>query len=234
MADAPLLEIDDLSVVAAAGESKPETSVLSSFSLTVGRGETHLLVGHAGSGTSHVARVIAGSPEVAITSGSIRFEGDTINDWPTDVRSKVGVFLGFQRTPELHGISIARVVQSALSLNGDEQSGVLTLRNNLLAHVSALGLDPSIVDAPLGEPDSPKQTVAAELLQMLMLKPKLAVLDLADSLHDDETLELVATGLAAAMVERPSLGTLIMSRDHRPLDHLKVDNVHVLIASRLQ
>ena len=145
-----LFRIDQLHVrpVTEEGEA-PE--ILRGLSLTVGEGEVHAIMGPNGSGKSTLASTLLGSPEYEVTSGAIRFHGDDVTEWPTDVRAKAGMFLAFQYPQEIAGVSVIQFLRQALSARKGIDLSVLELRLSAMDWMKRLGMDSSFVDRYLNE-----------------------------------------------------------------------------------
>jgi len=227
---APLFAIDDLHaapVADGAGE------ILRGLDLTIGAGEIHALMGPNGSGKSTLASTLLGSPEYRVTSGSVRFKGDDITDWSTDVRGKAGMFLAFQYPQEIAGVSVLNFLRQALSARKGFDLSMLELRLAIMEWMERLDMDPSFADRYLNEGFSGGEKKRNEILQMAILEPELAVLDETDSGLDIDALKVVARGVQEVRAERPELGVLAITHYQRLLDHLQPDAVHVLSAGRI-
>ncbi len=234
MTDAPLFEIDDLHVSTPATDLEPGIEILKGVSLTVQAGEIHALMGPNGSGKSTLASVLMGSPEYEVTAGQVRFQGDDITEWDTDVRAKAGLFLAFQYPQEIAGVSILNFLRQALSARKGIEMSVLELRLSLMEWMEKLGIDASFMERYVNEGFSGGEKKRNEVLQMAVLEPEMAVLDETDSGLDIDALQMVAAGVQAVRSERPTLGTLAITHYQRLLDHLKPDWVHVLIDGRIE
>ena len=233
MADAPLFEIDDLHVSAPAADGAPGTDILKGVSLVVEEGEIHAMMGPNGSGKSTLASVLLGSPEYEVTSGRIRFRGDDITEWDTDVRAKAGLFLAFQYPQEISGVSVLNFLRQALSARKGMEMSVLELRLSLMEWMERLDIDQSFMERYVNEGFSGGEKKRNEILQMAVLEPEMAVLDETDSGLDIDALKTVAAGVQAVRAERPALGTLAITHYQRLLDHLQPDHVHVLVDGRI-
>ena len=227
--DAPLFEIDDLHVRVA---GTPQT-ILNGLDLTLGAGEVHALMGPNGSGKSTLASTLLASPEYEITQGHLRFRGDDITDWPTDVRGKAGMFLAFQYPQTIAGVSVLNFLRQALSARKGIDLSVLELRLSIMEWMTRLEMDPSFLDRYLNEGFSGGEKKRNEILQMAILEPELAVLDETDSGLDIDALKVVARGVQEVRADRPQLGTLIITHYQRLLDHLAPDVVHILVDGRI-
>jgi Fe-S cluster assembly ATP-binding protein len=227
---APLFAIEDLHV-ATTGEQPVE--ILRGVDLTIGAGEVHALMGPNGSGKSTLASALLGSPEYAVTSGRIRFRGDDITDWPTDVRAKSGMFLAFQYPQEIAGVSVLNFLRQALSARKGFDLSMLELRLSIMEWMGRLDMDPSFADRYLNEGFSGGEKKRNEILQMAILEPEMAILDETDSGLDIDALRVVAKGVREVRTTRPDLGILAITHYQRLLTELQPDVVHVLIDGRI-
>ncbi len=224
----PLFEIDDLYVRAHDG-----TEILRGVSLTVGAGEVHALMGPNGCGKSTLASTLMGSPEYEVTAGSIRFKGDDITTWSSDVRGKAGIFLAFQYPQEFPGVSVLNFLRQTVEARTGEETSVLELRRRMLSWMQRLSMDSSFADRYLNEGFSGGEKKRNEILQMALLQPDFAVLDETDSGLDIDALKIVAAGVQEVRSDRPELGVLAITHYQRLLDHLRPDHVHILIDGRV-
>jgi len=230
----PLFEIDDLhasTVSDRAGELA--VPILKGVDLTIGAGEGHALMGPNGSGKSTLATTLLGSPEYAVTGGRLRFKGDDITEWPTEVRGKAGMFLAFQYPQELAGVSVLNFLRQALSARKGIDLSMLELRLSIMEWMERLDMDPSFADRYLNDGFSGGEKKRNEILQMAILEPELAILDETDSGLDIDALKVVAKGVNEVRHARPDLGVLVITHYQRLLDHLTPDVVHILIDGRI-
>jgi Fe-S cluster assembly ATP-binding protein len=232
--DAPLFELQDLQVSVAAGPGDGSAApILKGVDLTVRAGEVHALMGPNGSGKSTLASTLLGSPEYRITGGAIRFKGDDISSWGTDVRGKAGIFLAFQYPQTIPGVSVLNFLRQALSARKGIDLSVLELRLAIMEWMERLDMDPAFLDRHLNEGFSGGEKKRNEILQMAILEPELAVLDETDSGLDIDALKVVASGVHQVRQERPELGVLAITHYQRLLEHLRPDHVHVLVDGRI-
>jgi Fe-S cluster assembly ATP-binding protein len=228
MAQAPLLEIDDLHVTVEGSE------ILRGLSLTVGEGEVHALMGPNGSGKSTLANTLLANPAYRVTGGTIRFRGEDLTTLPTDERAARGIFLGFQHPEEISGVSVLNFLRQALAVRkGIPDLSVLEVRLALMEWTKRLGMDDRFQERYLNEGFSGGEKKRNEILQMAMMEPDFAVLDETDSGLDIDALRVVADGIAEVRAARPGLGILLITHYQRILDHLTPDVVHVLLDGRI-
>jgi Fe-S cluster assembly ATP-binding protein len=230
----PLFQIIDLHARPAVdeGDAVP-ADILKGLELTIGEGEIHAIMGPNGSGKSTLASCLLGSPEYEVTQGSIRFRGDDITDWSTDVRAKAGMFLGFQYPQEIPGVSVIQFLRQALSARKGIDLSVLELRLATMDWMKRLGMDSSFVDRYLNEGFSGGEKKRNEIMQMAILEPEIAILDETDSGLDIDALRIVAKGIREVRSERPSMGVVLITHYQRLLDELAPDFVHVMIDGRI-
>jgi Fe-S cluster assembly ATP-binding protein len=186
---APLLEVERLHVTV------EETEILRGVDLAVPEGEIHALMGPNGSGKSTLASTLLGNPAYRVTEGAIRFRGEDVTAWPTDVRAKAGMFLAFQYPEEIAGVSVIQFLRQAVSARVGEDRSVLEVRLSMLEWMKRLGMDPVFGERYLNEGFSGGEKKRNEILQMALLDPELAVLDETDSGLDIDALRIVADGV---------------------------------------
>ena len=223
----PLLEIEGLHVAV------DRTEILRGVDLAVAEGELHALMGPNGSGKSTLASTLLGNPSYQVTSGAIRFRGEDVTAWPTDVRAKAGMFLAFQYPEEIPGVPVIQFLRQAVSGRVGDDRSVLEVRMSMLEWMKRLGMDPAFGERHLNEGFSGGEKKRNEILQMAMLDPELAVLDETDSGLDIDALRIVADGVQAVRGERPALGVLLVTHYTRILELLRPDAVHVLVDGRI-
>ncbi len=224
----PLFEVEDLHVSTADGQE-----ILRGVDLTVGRGEVHALMGPNGSGKSTLASTLLGNPEYTVTSGRIRFQGEDITGWSTDVRGKAGIFLAFQYPQVIQGVSVLNFLRQALSARKGIDLSMLELRLSIMEWMQRLDIDPAFADRYLNDGFSGGEKKRNEILQMAILEPEVAILDETDSGLDIDALRVVATGVQEVRKDRTDLGILVITHYQRLLDELAPDRVHLLVDGRI-
>ena len=222
-----LFEVEDLHV------EVDGTPILRGVDLRIGAGEVHALMGPNGSGKSTLAKSLLGSPEYRVTGGRIRFKGEDITDWPTEVRAKAGMFLAFQHPEEVPGVPVVQFLRQALSARKGLDLSVLELRLSIMEWMKKLAMDPAFGDRFVNEGFSGGERKRNEVLQMAILEPDLAILDETDSGLDIDALGAVAAGVGTVRAERPDLGVLVVTHYQRILERLRPDVVHLLIDGRV-
>jgi Fe-S cluster assembly ATP-binding protein len=222
------LEIRNLHARIPGGEA-----ILRGVDLVVPRGEVHALMGPNGSGKSTLAKIIAGDPSYEITDGEILLEGEDVLSLEPDERARAGLYLAFQYPVEVPGVSIANFLRLALNarLPEGEEVGVMDFYRKLQAAVTALDWDESILERNLHEGFSGGEKKRSEILQLLVLEPRYAILDETDSGLDIDALKVVAKGVNAA--RGPAFGCLLITHYQRLLNYIIPDRVHVMIDGRV-
>jgi Fe-S cluster assembly ATP-binding protein len=222
-----LFEVADLHVAVEGVE------ILKGVDLVVGAGELHALMGPNGSGKSTLANALLGNPVYQVTGGSIRFKGEDITDWSTEVRGKAGIFLAFQYPEEIPGVPVIQFLRQALSARKGIDLSVLELRLSIMEWMEKLGMDPSFMTRYLNQGFSGGEKKRNEVLQMAILEPELAILDETDSGLDIDALDVVARGVKEVRQARPELGVLLVTHYQRILDRLTPDVVHLLVDGKI-
>ena len=222
------LEIRNLHARIVDGET-----ILKGVDLTVPRGEVHALMGPNGSGKSTLAKVIAGDPVYEITEGDVLVDGASVLEMEPDERARAGLYLAFQYPVEVPGVSIANFLRLALNARREEgnEVGVMEFYQKLQNAVKALDWDESIIERNLHEGFSGGEKKRSEILQLLVLEPRYAILDETDSGLDVDALKTVSQGVNAARGE--DFGALVITHYQRLLNYIVPDRVHVMAGGRL-
>src|ERR1700738_2325747 len=220
------LEIRDLHV------GTEDREILRGVDLDINRGEIHALMGPNGSGKSTLANTLLGHPSYEITEGSIAFKGEDITGAEPHDRAKAGLFLAFQYPVSIPGVSVANFLRMAINAKRDQPIGVKEFRTELAHAVELLDVDRSFTSRHLNDVFSGGEKKRAEILQMAMLGPDVAVLDETDSGLDIEALRTVAEGVQR-LHEEQGLGVLIITHYQRILHYVKPHFVHVMLDGRL-
>ena len=224
-----ILKISDLSV------STDGNQILNGLNLTVKKGETHAIMGPNGSGKSTLAKTVAGHPDYLITSGKIRFLNKDLLSMSVNERSNLGLFLGFQYPIEIPGLSNTAFLKAAINA----QRKFLDLKDipanefllQLKSTADQLGLDQSFLSRGVNEGFSGGEKKRNEIMQMLMLNPKLSILDETDSGLDIDSMKVVARGVNSSRSEDSS--TIIITHYERLLNYLVPDYVHVFFDGKI-
>ena len=214
------LEIKDLHV---AIEDK---EILKGVNLTVEKGEVVALMGPNGSGKSTLAYTLMGHPRYEITKGQILLNGEDITELPADERAKKGLFLSFQYPQEIAGVTLSNFLRTALNSKREEPIKIPEFQKLLKEKMELLKVDKSFALRYLNEGFSGGEKKKAEILQMALLEPTIAILDETDSGLDVDALKVVADGVNA--VKGPEKGVLNITHHQRILNYITPDTVHIV------
>jgi Fe-S cluster assembly ATP-binding protein len=209
-----------------------EREILRGVDLTIAKGEIHALMGPNGSGKSTLANTIMGHPAYEVTEGTIRFQGEDITEAAPDERAKAGLFLAFQYPVAIPGVSVANFLRMAINAKRDEPINVKDFRVRLQHAVDLLDVDRAFTSRSLNDGFSGGEKKRAEILQMAMLEPEVAVLDETDSGLDIDALRTVAEGVTKLHDEQ-GLGALIITHYQRILHYIRPQFVHVMMDGRI-
>ena len=219
------LNIKDLKV------SIGEKEILKGLNLSIGEGETHVIMGPNGAGKSTLGNTLMGKEEYEVTSGEITFMGEDLLEMSTDERAKKGLFMTFQNPIEVPGVRLSEFTRSACEAVGNRMS-LWNFKKAAQEQMKVLSMDPSYLDRELNLGFSGGEKKKAEIFQLLMLKPKLAILDETDSGLDVDAVRIVSEGVKAYQ-EQTKGSLLIITHSTRILDSLKVDKVHVVVDGKV-
>jgi Fe-S cluster assembly ATP-binding protein len=225
------LEIRDLhvSVETGAEESK---EILRGVNLTVRAGETHALMGPNGSGKSTLAYAIAGHPKYLVTSGSVTLDGEDVLSMSVDERSRAGLFLAMQYPVEVPGVSVSNFLRSAITAVRGEAPKLRDFAKEMRGAMTELQIDPAFAQRNLNEGFSGGEKKRHEILQLELLKPKVAVLDETDSGLDIDALKVVSEGVNRYR-SGGDTGVLLITHYTRILRYVKPAFVHVFAGGRI-
>jgi Fe-S cluster assembly ATP-binding protein len=209
--------------------------ILYGINLTVPDGEVHAIMGPNGSGKSTLAYVLSGRDEYTVTAGSVTFNGHDMLDMAPEVRAAAGVFLAFQAPIELPGVGNANVLRTALNAirrsRGESELDAVQFLRLARAETKRLEIPDDMLRRNVNVGFSGGEKKRNEVLQMAMLRPKLAILDETDSGLDIDALKIVANGVNA--LRGPAFSALVITHHQRLLDHLVPNKVHVLAGGRI-
>ncbi|HKE66741.1 MAG TPA: Fe-S cluster assembly ATPase SufC [Micromonosporaceae bacterium] len=225
------LDIRDLkvSVKLPDGQMKP---ILDGVTLTVAAGETHAIMGPNGSGKSTLAYSIAGHPRYQITSGAVLLDGQDVLAMTVDERARAGLFLAMQYPVEVPGVSVANFLRTAKTAINGEAPKLRTWAKDLKGAMDALGMDPAFAQRNVNEGFSGGEKKRHEIVQLELLKPKIAILDETDSGLDIDALRVVSEGVNRVRNEGDT-GLLLITHYTRILRYVTPDYVHVFVAGRI-
>ena len=219
------LEIHDLHVTV---EGKP---ILRGVDLEIPKGEVHAIMGPNGSGKSTLAQVLLGHPAYVITQGTITFKGQDVTELAPDERAKLGMFLAFQYPVEVPGVSVSNFLRTAMNSVRGSDIPVREFMTQLRESLKELGLDESFARRNLNEGFSGGEKKRAEILQLALLKPELAVLDETDSGLDIDGVRIVAD--AVNHLKGPDIGFVVITHYTRILNFITPDQIHILLGGRV-
>ncbi|MEU1756482.1 Fe-S cluster assembly ATPase SufC [Micromonospora matsumotoense] len=225
------LEIRDLkvSVKLPEGELKP---ILSGVDLTVRSGETHAIMGPNGSGKSTLAYSVAGHPKYEITGGSVTLDGVDVLEMTVDERARAGLFLAMQYPVEVPGVSVANFLRTAKTAIDGAAPKLRTWGGELRGAMEKLQMDPAFAQRNVNEGFSGGEKKRHEIVQLELLKPKIAILDETDSGLDVDALRVVSEGVNRVR-DTGDTGLLLITHYTRILRYIKPDFVHVFVAGRI-
>ncbi len=226
MGSKQLLKVNDLHVAV------EEKEILHGVNLEVGKGETHVLMGPNGTGKSTLGYALMGNPRYTISSGKIWFDGANITEEPVNARAKAGMFLSFQNPLEVPGVSLSSFIRSALEQQSGKRIRLWEFKKELERNMEVLQMDPSYAERDLNVGFSGGEKKKAEILQLLMLKPKLAILDETDSGLDVDAVRTVSAGIKE--YQKSCDGSLlIITHSTKILESLSVDQTHIMVQGKI-
>ena len=220
-----LLEIRELHA------SIGEKEILKRLSLTVDEGEVHAIMGPNGSGKSTLANVLMGSPRYTVTGGDVLFKGQSLLEMAPDERARLGLFLAFQYPVAIPGVTLVNFMRQAVNARRGAEVPIREFRESLFKKMDLLKVDQDFARRYVNDGFSGGEKKRAEMLQMAMLEPSMAVLDETDSGLDIDALRTVAEGVNALM--NPGMGLLLITHYQRLLNYIKPQFVHVLVEGRI-
>ncbi len=218
----PLLNVENLSV------SVENKQVLKNLNLQLNEGEVHVLMGPNGAGKSTLGNALMGNPVYTQTSGKIVFDGVDLSQESTDKQAKAGMFLSFQNPLEVPGISLESFIRSAIQQKTGERVKLFQFQKELQANMNLLNMNESYAKRDLNVGFSGGERKKSEILQLLMLKPKFAILDETDSGLDVDAVRTVSKGIAEYQKNQNG-ALLIITHSTKILESIKVDYTHILV-----
>ena len=221
-----LLSIQDLSA------SIGDKAILHNINLDIKPGEIHVLMGPNGAGKSTLGYTLMGNPDYVVTGGKILFDGEDITDFGTDKRAKKGMFLSFQDPLEVPGISLESFIRTSLQQVSTEKVKLMSFKKALEEAMDLLSMNHSYAERDLNVGFSGGEKKKSEILQLLMLKPKFAILDETDSGLDVDAVRTVSKGVKAYQ-EMTGGSLLIITHSTKILESLKVDKTHIIVKGHI-
>jgi Fe-S cluster assembly ATP-binding protein len=225
------LSIRDLQVSVNVGDGE-DKQILHGVDLTINSGETHAIMGPNGSGKSTLAYSIAGHPKYTITGGSVTLDGEDVLAMSVDERARAGLFLAMQYPVEVPGVSVSNFLRTAKTAIEGEAPKLRTWMKDLKGAMTNLQMDAEFAQRNVNEGFSGGEKKRHEIMQLELLKPKMAVLDETDSGLDIDALRVVSEGVNRAKAETGA-GVLLITHYTRILRYIKPDFVHVFVAGRI-
>jgi len=224
-----LLSIKDIRI------SVEGTEIVKGLSLVINEGEVHAIMGPNGSGKSTLVNALMGHPKYDVTAGSVTFKGQDLLAMQPHERAQAGLFLAFQYPKEIAGVTLRSFLLAAhrahVEKNGGERMSPLQFKEYLEAEMKTLQMDPAFADRFINQGFSGGEKKKAEILQMSVLQPNLALMDETDSGLDVDALKTVAEGVNA--LRTPSFSALIVTHYARILDYITPDRVHVMVRGKI-
>ena len=226
-----VLEIKDLhaSVILDDETTKP---ILKGVNLTINSGEVHAIMGPNGSGKSTLASTIAGHPKFQVDSGSVTLDGQNILEMSVDERARAGLFLAMQYPVEIPGVTTSNFLRSAKTAIDGEAPSLRTWTKDMKASMEKLKIDPAMIQRNVNEGFSGGEKKRHEILQLELLRPKIALLDETDSGLDVDALKVVSEGVNRALTEQ-NTGIMLITHYTRILRYIKPQFVHVFADGRI-
>ena len=223
-----LLEINNLCTIAKDDNDK---KILKGLNLDINEGEIHVIMGPNGSGKSTLANTIFSSPRYIITDGNIIFDGEDITNMSTDKIAKKGIFMSFQTPEEIPGITLANFLKSTKQSITGEKINVFKFYKEVENNMKELNMSNDYTSREFNVGFSGGEKKKNEILQMLILNPKLAILDETDSGLDVDAIKIVSKGIN--MYKNDNNAVLIITHSTKILESLKVDKVHILVDGKI-
>ena len=220
------LDITDLCV------NVDDTEILTGVNLTVKQGETHAIMGPNGSGKSTLAYSVAGHPKYTVTSGSVTLDGEDVLAMTVDERARAGLFLAMQYPVEVPGVSVSNFLRTAATAIRGEAPKLRLWIKEVRSAMERLQIDPAFADRNVNEGFSGGEKKRHEILQLELLKPKIAILDETDSGLDIDALKVVSEGVNRIR-DAGATGTLLITHYTRILRYIRPDYVHVFVAGKI-
>jgi Fe-S cluster assembly ATP-binding protein len=211
--------------------------ILKGVDLTIKQGEIHAIMGPNGTGKSTLAYTLMGHPAYTVTEGEVWFKGQNILEMEPDERSRLGIFLAFQYPVAIPGVTVANFLRTAVNarrrvVNPDDKGiPIPEFRKILKEKMDLLKMEPTFAGRYLNDGFSGGEKKRAEILQMAMLKPEIAILDETDSGLDIDALRIVSEGVNA--LAGPELGVLVITHYQRLLNYIKPQFVHIMLGGRI-
>jgi Fe-S cluster assembly ATP-binding protein len=205
-----------------------DKDILNDFNLAINKGEVHAIMGPNGTGKSTLSKVIIGNNHYVIDKGDILVDGKSIKDMPTYERARMGIFLCFQSPVAIEGISNSEFIRTAMNSNTDKPVGLYSFIKDLETNIDNLKMDKEMMHRSLNQGFSGGERKKNEILQILMLKPKLIIFDELDSGLDVDSLKIVCDNINKYLSLNPDTSILFITHYTRILNYIKPTHVHMM------
>ena len=205
-----------------------DKKILNDFNLVINKGEIHAIMGPNGTGKSTLSKVIIGNDHYVIDKGDILIDGKSIKDMPTHERARMGIFLCFQSPVSIDGISNSEFIRCAMNANSDKPVGLYNFIKDLESNIDNLKMDKDMIHRSLNQGFSGGERKKNEILQILMLKPKLIIFDELDSGLDVDSLKIVCDNINKYLSDNPDTSVLFITHYTRILNYIKPTHVHMM------
>jgi Fe-S cluster assembly ATP-binding protein len=218
--------------------SVEEKDIVKNLNLTIKPGEIHVIMGPNGSGKSTLAYALAGHPHYTMTKGEVTLDGKALSQASPDERAKAGLFLAFQYPVAVEGVSVLQFLKTSFeSIHGPiadhkKLGSLVAFRDHVLSFAKQLGLPAEMLNRSINSGFSGGEKKRVEILQLLVLQPKYAILDETDSGLDIDSIKLAAMGVKQAIKEF-NMGCLVITHYQRILKYLRPDFVHVMVSGSI-
>lgn len=223
-----LLDIENLNTIA---EDDNDKHILKGLNLEINEGEIHVIMGPNGSGKSTLANTIFASPRYIVTDGSISFNGEDITRCSTDQIAKKGIFMSFQTPEEIPGVSLAHFLKTTKYAITEKKPNLYKFTTDVDKYMKELNMNYDYVNRDFNVGFSGGEMKKNEILQMLLLEPKLAILDETDSGLDIDAIRTVSKGIN--LFKSDNNAVLIITHSTKILENLTVDKVHILVDGKI-
>lgn len=222
-----MLKAENLNVTV--GEKK----ILNSFNIDIKDGEIHAIMGPNGTGKSTLSKVIMGNKNYKIESGNIIFNGEIINDLPTDERARCGLFISMQSPISIEGVQNSEFLKTAINARRENPVGLYEFMKTINSAAKELEMKEEMIHRPINVGASGGERKKNEVLQIKLLKPSFIILDELDSGLDIDSLKIVCENINNYLKENPSTSVLIITHYPRILEYIKPDYVHMMICGKI-
>lgn len=222
-----MLKIDNLCV------KVDDRDILNDFNVLINDGEIHAIMGPNGTGKSTVSKVIMGSPDYEVLSGSIIFNLEDITNLEVDERSRKGIFLSMQNPISIEGVTNSEFLRTALNARSEEPIRLFDFIKTVEANIKDLDIKNDIIHKSINDGSSGGERKKNEVLQMKVLKPSFVILDEVDSGLDVDSLRIVCENINKYKEENPNTSILIITHYPRILEYIKPDYVHMMVGGKI-